>query len=80
MKLDIEKISNYVSSRESIYILALLFITMINLIVFNTKPLLLLLVNIVAIIVYFIISQRKDKTIVIITCVNFAFWGVIFEI
>jgi hypothetical protein len=79
MKIDIEKISNYVSSRESIYVLLLLFITMINLVVFNDKPIILLLVNIVAIVIYFIISQRKDKMIVILTCVNFAFWGVIFE-
>jgi hypothetical protein len=77
--MNFNNFSKYFCSNESIYILALIVIIILNLIFLSDKPNILLLANIIVIIVYFIISKRSDKKILAITALTFAFWGVIFE-
>ena len=79
MNVDINKVSKYIGSRESIYVLLLIVLTIINLIVFSKQPMTLLGINIVVIVLYFSITQREDKAVLLLACVNFAFWGIILE-
>ena len=71
--------TNYFYSYESLYILALIVIIILNLIFLNANPTILLISNMVVIIVYFIMTNRNDKKILAITAINFAFWGIIIE-
>ena len=77
--MNIDKFTNYFCSLESIYILGLIVVSIINLILLSDYPVYLLIVNIIAIITYFVISQRKDKKILLIAVIHFAIWGVIIE-
>jgi hypothetical protein len=77
--MNFHNFSKYFCSNESLYILALIVIIILNLIFLSDKPNILLLSNIIVIIVYFIITKRNDKKILAITALNFAFWGVIIE-
>jgi len=77
--MNFNNFSKYFCSSESLYILGLIVIIILNLIFLSDKPNILLLSNIIVIIVYFIITKRNDKKILAITALNFAFWGVIIE-
>lgn len=77
--MNIKKFGDYFCSLESVYVLGLIVITIINLILFSSLPQVLLAVNILAVIGYFVLSQRKDKWILLAAVINFAFWGVILE-
>ena len=77
--MKLEKISEYIGSTESIYILLVILATVVNIIVFNKKPHFLLLINIAILILYFLVSKRKDKKIIIFASLNFAFWGILIE-
>ena len=77
--MNIKKFGDYICSLESVYVLGLIVITILNLILFSNFPHVLLTVNVLAIIVYFILSRRKDKWILLAAVLNFAFWGVILE-
>lgn len=77
--MDFEKIHNIILSNESIYILILVILNIINICVFYKNKNLLLLNGLLLLCVYFFISKRQDKKILIIAMTNFTFWGVLAE-
>lgn len=77
--MNLKNFINYFYSCESLYILALIVIIILNLVCLSEKPNILLISNILVIVLYFIITKRTDKQILAITALNFAFWGIIIE-
>ena len=77
--LKLKNIMDYILEKESIYILLLVILNIINLCLFYKNKNLLLFNGIILLILYLIISSRKDKKILILAMTNFAFWGVIAE-
>lgn len=80
--IDIKKINkgiNYILSRESIYVLLLVILNIINLCLFYNNKNLLLFNGLLLLVLYFIISKRNDKKILIIALTHFTLWGVICE-
>ena len=77
--MDFEKIHNIILSNESIYILILVILNIINIFILYKNKNLLLLNGLVLLCVYFFISKRQDKKILIIAMTNFTFWGVLAE-
>ena len=80
--IEIQKVKNimdYILEKESIYILLLVILNIINLFLFYKNKNLLLFNGLLLLILYLIISSRKDKKILILAMTNFAFWGVIAE-
>ena len=57
----IQKFNNLILSNESIYILILVILNIINICVFYKNKNLLLLNGLVLLFLYFLISQRQDK-------------------
>jgi hypothetical protein len=79
MIVNIQKTIDYFLSIESIYILALVILNIANLCLFNKNKNLMLLNGIILFILYFIISKRDDKKILLLAVTHFAFWGIIIE-
>ena len=77
--MNIKKFGDYFCSLESVYVLGLIVVTIVNLILFSNSPQVLLSVNVLAVIAYFLLSRLKDKWILLAAVLNFAFWGVILE-
>ena len=80
--IEVEKMKNvinYILGRESIYILLLVILNIINLCFFYKNKNVLLFNGLVLLVLYFIISSRPDKKILILAMTNFTFWGVIAE-
>ena len=77
--LNFEKFLNFLRKRESLLVFGLIIINILNLVFLSTKPHLLLISNVVLLCVYFIISKRPDKKILLIAAINFAIWGIILE-
>ena len=77
--LNIENTVDYLLSMESIYILILVILNIVNLCVFYKNKNLMLFNGIVLFIVYFLISKRDDKKILLLAVTHFALWGVIIE-
>jgi hypothetical protein len=75
----VKKVMEYVLGRESIYILLLVILNIINLCLFYQNKNLLLFIGLLLLVLYFIISSRNDKKILVIAMTNFTFWGVIAE-
>lgn len=75
----IQKFNNLILSNESIYILILVILNIINICVFYKSKNLLLLNGLVLLFLYFLVSKRQDKKLLVIAMTNFTFWGVIAE-
>ena len=73
------KMMEYILGSESIYILLLVILNIINLCLFYKNKNLLLVNSLILLVLYFIISKRKDKKILIISMTHFTLWGVIAE-
>ena len=78
-KLNIQKSVDFLFSMESIYILFLVILNIINLCLFYKNKNIILINGIVLLVVYFMISQREDKNILLLAVTHFAFWGVLIE-
>jgi len=78
-KLNIKKSVDFLFSIESIYILLLVILNIINLCVFYNNKHIILMNGIILLVIYFIISQRKDKNILLLAITHFALWGVLIE-
>ena len=76
---NIKNTMDYLLSMESIYILTLVILNIVNLCIFYNNKNLMLLNGIVLFIVYFLISKREDKKILLLAVTHFALWGVIIE-
>lgn len=76
---DFSKLIEFLKREESFLVLTLIIVTIISLVCFSENPLYLFIVNVLLLLAYFYISKRKDKKIIAIGAVNFAFWGVILE-
>jgi len=77
--LDLSKLGEFLKRDESILVLILVLVTIISLIIFNSNPLYLFLVNALLLVGYFILSKREDKKVIALGALNFAFWGVLLE-
>lgn len=77
--LGLNKISEFLKRTESILVLILILVTIISLIIFNSNPFYLFLVNALLLLGYFILSKREDKKVIAFGALNFAFWGVLLE-
>ena len=77
--IDLSKLGEFLKREESILVLTLVLVTIVSLIVFNSNPLYLFLVNALLLIGYFILSKREDKRVIALGAINFAFWGVLLE-
>lgn len=75
----IQKFNNLILSNESIYILILVILNIINICVFYKNKNLLLFNGLVLLFLYFLISKRQDKKLLVVAMTNFTFWGVIAE-
>ena len=75
----IKRLMDYILERESIYILLLIILNIINICLFYKNKNLLLLNGCILLVLYFISSTRKDKKILLLTMTHFTFWGVIAE-
>ena len=77
--VDLSKLGDFLKREESILVLTLVVVTIVSLIVFNSNPLYLFLVNALLLIGYFILSKREDKRVIALGAINFALWGVLLE-
>jgi hypothetical protein len=77
--LKINNVIDYILGRESIYILLLVILNIINLCLFYKNKNLLLFNGLLLLLLYFIISSRPDKKILILAMTHFTFWGVVTE-
>lgn len=77
--LNIQKTIDYFLSIESIYILLLVILNIANLCIFYKNKNLMLFNGIILFILYFILSKRDDKKILLLAVTHFAFWGIIIE-
>ena len=65
-------------SKESFLVLALIIFNTLNLLLFSDNTV-ILFNSILILSLYFYISDRKDKKILLLTLLHFSFYGVIFE-
>ena len=77
--VDLSRLGEFLKREESILVLTLVLVTIVSLIVFNSNPLYLFLVNALLLVGYFILSKREDKKVIALGAINFAFWGVLLE-
>ena len=75
----VNQVINVILGKESVYILLLIILNIINLCLFYKNNNLLLFNGIVLLIIYFIISLRNDKKILVLAMIHFTFWGIIAE-
>ncbi len=69
---------NKIFSKESFLVLALIILNTLNLLFFTDNT--TILTNSVFILgIYFYLSDRKDKKVLLLTLLHFSFYGVIFE-
>lgn len=73
-----DKFYSKIISRETILINIITILHIINLIYFHDSHK-SFLISIFLIIIYFLISKRKDKKALALTMINFMIWGVIIE-
>ena len=66
-------------SKETFLVLGIIILNTINLILFSNQNTVLLFNSIMILLLYFCISERKNKKVLFITLIHFAFYGVIFE-
>ena len=72
-------IINYLFKHESLLVLCLILLCIINIFINNKKETNILFINIVLLILYFTFSQRKDKLILFLAILNFSIYGVLIE-
>lgn len=72
-------IFNKIFNKESFYVLGVIILNIANLLCFYNNNTFLLINSIVILSLYFYFSERKDKKILFISLIHFAFYGVIFE-
>ena len=80
--IDIKKVNqvtNFILGTESVYILLLIILNIINLFLFYKNKNLLLFNGLLLLVIYFVISSRNDKKILVLAMTNFTFWGIIAE-
>ena len=77
--MNIKKVKSYIYTQESSYVLGLIVGITLNLLLFSNQPRLLLILNFLLIFLYFVVSERKDKKVLLFTTIHFAIWGVILE-
>ena len=69
---------NKIFSKESFLVLALIILNTLNLLLFTDNT--TILTNSIFILgIYFYLSDRKDKKVLLLTLLHFSFYGVIFE-
>lgn len=73
----IEKVCK-IFSKESFLVLALIILNTLNLLLFIDNTI-ILLNSIIILCVYFYLSGRNDKKVLLLTLLHFSFYGVIFE-
>jgi hypothetical protein len=76
---DINRALDYLLSLESVYVLCLIILNILNLCVFYGNKNMLFINGIALIIAYLIISKREDKKELLLSIVHFAIWGVLIE-
>ena len=76
---DINRALDYLLSIESVYVLCLIILNILNLCVFYGNKNMLFINGIALIIAYLIISKREDKKELLLSIVHFAIWGVLIE-
>jgi len=74
-----KKFLSILFSKESLLFFNLILLNTLNIILFYNQPNLLLLNSIILILVYIVLSDRNDKLILVISALNFAFWGTLLE-
>ena len=79
INFNFNKIFNYILSLESIYILFLIILNIVNLCIFYNNKNIIFFNGILLLAIYLLISERKDKKILIIAMIHFAFYGVLLE-
>jgi hypothetical protein len=77
--LNLQSSIDYLLSIESVYILLLVILNIVNLCMFYNNKNLILFNGIILFIVYFLVSKREDKKILLLAVIHFAIWGVIIE-
>lgn len=69
---------NKIFSKESFLVLALIILNTLNLLLFTDNT--TILTNSIFILgIYFYLSDRKDKKVLLLSLLHFSFYGVIFE-
>jgi hypothetical protein len=77
--LNFKETIDFFLSMESIYILLLVILNIINLCVFYNHKNIILINGLILFIAYFIISRRSDKKVLLLATTHFAFWGILIE-
>jgi hypothetical protein len=75
----IQNILNYLFSYESILIISVVIISIINIIVNHKISNRVLIINFILLLIYFAISKRNDKIVLLLTIIHFALWGSLIE-
>ena len=79
MIIDKRKFLSTFLSKETLLFFSLIILNTLNIILFYNHSNILLLNSIVLIILYLVLSSREDKHILVISALNFAFWGTLLE-
>ena len=77
--LNLQSSIDYLLSIESVYILLLVILNIVNLCIFYNNKNLILFNGIILFIIYFLVSKRDDKKVLLLAVIHFAIWGVIIE-
>ena len=77
--LNLQSSIDYLLSIESVYILLLVILNIVNLCMFYNNKNLILFNGIILFIIYFLVSKRDDKKVLLLAVIHFAIWGVIIE-
>ena len=73
------KFLNFILSLENIYILFLIILNILNLCIFYKNKHIILINGLILLGVYFYISERKDKKVLILSILHFSLYGVLTE-
>ena len=77
--LNLQSSIDYLLSIESVYILLLVILNIVNLCMFYNNKNLILFNGIILFVIYFLVSKRDDKKVLLLAVIHFAIWGVIIE-
>ena len=73
-----KKVENYLKSREAV-LLNLALLSHALCIIYFHSSLMCLVLSLSILIIYFLLSKRKDKKKIVFTMMHFSFWGTLME-
>ena len=80
-KNNIIKIRDYIISLDSVLVMIVILLCIINILYNHDKPLVILFINLILLLFYFCFTDKTkvEKIILLVTFLHFSFWGVIIE-